>query len=109
MPLVLSVSALEPASIQTPTVDVWAHGECSVAIYAFVQQCKQIWSSGFRTVRPFERVVLSVFMPLWIGVAKPLLIGEIEFRAVRLRKAWLRLSASRREAIAVGYRAILDK
>lgn len=33
MPLVLSVSARLPASIHTPTVDVWAHGECSVAIY----------------------------------------------------------------------------
>ena len=32
VPLVLSVSAREPASIHTPTVDVWAHGECSVAI-----------------------------------------------------------------------------
>lgn len=32
VPFVLSVSALEPASIQTPTVDVWAQGECSVAI-----------------------------------------------------------------------------
>ena len=34
VPLVLSVSARLPASIQTPTVDVWAHGECSVAICA---------------------------------------------------------------------------
>ena len=34
VPLVLLVSAREPASIHTPTVDVWAHGECSVAIYA---------------------------------------------------------------------------
>ena len=32
MPLVLSVSALLPASIHTPTVEVWAKGECSVAI-----------------------------------------------------------------------------
>jgi len=32
VPLVLSVSARLPASIHTPTVDVWAHGECSVAI-----------------------------------------------------------------------------
>lgn len=35
VPLVLSVSARLPASIQTPTVDVWAHGECSVAIYDY--------------------------------------------------------------------------
>jgi hypothetical protein len=34
VPFVLSVSARLPASIQTPTVDVWAHGECSVAICA---------------------------------------------------------------------------
>ena len=33
VPLVLSVSALLPASIHTPTVDVCAHGECSVAIW----------------------------------------------------------------------------
>lgn len=32
VPFVLSVSAREPASIQMPTVDVCAHGECSVAI-----------------------------------------------------------------------------
>lgn len=32
VPLVLSVSALLPASIHTPTVDVCAQGECSVAI-----------------------------------------------------------------------------
>lgn len=37
MPLVLSLSALDPASIQTPTVDVCAHGECSVAICASSQ------------------------------------------------------------------------
>lgn len=38
MPLVLSVSARLPASIQTPTVDVCAHGEWSVAIYLRVSQ-----------------------------------------------------------------------
>ena len=43
MPLVVSVSAREPASIHTPTVAVWAWGCASVA-----------------TVRPFERVVTSV-------------------------------------------------
>lgn len=32
VPFVLSVSALLPASIHTPTVEVWAYGECSVAI-----------------------------------------------------------------------------
>jgi hypothetical protein len=34
VPFVLSVSARLPASIHTPTVEVWAHGECSVAICA---------------------------------------------------------------------------
>ena len=60
MPLVLSVSALLPASIHTPTVDVCAQGECSVAIYA----CKpvEVVSCSFLTVRPLERVVLSVFI-----------------------------------------------
>lgn len=43
VPFVLSVSAREPASIQTPTVAVWACGWDSVA-----------------TVRPFGRVVVSV-------------------------------------------------
>lgn len=58
MPLVLSVSAPKsdgqqgqyvlitcieltlrlPASIHTPTVDVWAYGECSVAIYIVLHQ-----------------------------------------------------------------------
>ncbi len=43
MPFVASVSAREPASIQTPTVAVCAWGCDSVA-----------------TVKPFERVVISV-------------------------------------------------
>ena len=43
MPLLASFSALEPASIQTPTVAVSACGCDSVA-----------------TVRPFERVEISV-------------------------------------------------
>lgn len=34
VPLVSAVSALEPASIQTPTVDVCAQGEYSVATYS---------------------------------------------------------------------------
>lgn len=40
VPLVSSVSALLPASIHTPTVDVWAQGECSVAIWAHVRAVK---------------------------------------------------------------------
>lgn len=44
VPLVLSVSDREPASIHTPTVEVWAHGECSVAIYkALVTQRRMDW------------------------------------------------------------------
>ena len=37
VPLVVSVSALLPASIHTPTVEVWAHDECSVAICGYNQ------------------------------------------------------------------------
>ena len=65
VPFVLSVSARLPASIQTPTVDVCAHGECSVAI------CTIIYVSLYRgshllrspTVNPFDNVVLSVVAP----------------------------------------------
>ena len=103
MPLVLSVSALDPASIQTPTVDVCAHGECSVAICNISQLQKAMIEAG-HTVRPFDRVVLWVLMPWWIGVAKPLLMGVMDFRAARLRNAWLRLRANRREAMTVKVR-----
>ena len=85
MPLVLSVSALDPASIQTPTVEVCAQGECSVAIWRR-HKFQQYLSGRFHTVSPLDKVVLSVLMPWWIGVAKPLM-GWIDLRAVRLRKA----------------------
>jgi hypothetical protein len=62
VPLVLSVSALEPASIQTPTVDVCAHGECSVAIYFLISRVEPL-SQKVHTVSPFARVVLSVLIP----------------------------------------------
>jgi hypothetical protein len=51
-----------------------------------------------RTVRPFERVVHSV----WVvsrGEAKPRLMGWIELKAFRVRRAWLKLYASLREAM----------
>ena len=52
------------------------------------------------TVRPFDRVVHSVFIDWCIGVANPRLMGCKALRAVRLRSAWFKLRASRREAIA---------
>ena len=53
-----------------------------------------------QTVKPLDRVVLSVFMDWWIGVAKPRRTGCIALSAARLRSAWFRLRANRREAIA---------
>ena len=85
MPLVLSVSALLPASIQTPTVDVCAQGECSVAICRLSATYSA--SYGVHTVRPFDRVVLSV-LDLWpTGVARPLIGARTALIAARLRKA----------------------
>jgi hypothetical protein len=54
------------------------------------------------TVRPFERVVLSVFIPLLVvtGVAKPLFNGAA-LKAARLRRPCARLRANRRDAMAV--------
>ena len=52
------------------------------------------------TVRPFDRVVHSVFIDWWMGVANPRLIGCTALSAPRLRRAWFKLRASRREAIA---------
>ena len=101
VPLVLSVSALDPASIQTPTVEVCAHGECSVAICTLNQSAvSSIDNSRIRTVKPLESVVLSVLMPWVMGVARPLRKGRIEFRAARLRRCCFRLRANRREAMA---------
>jgi hypothetical protein len=49
VPFVLSVSARDPASIQTPTVDVCAHGEYSVAIYHMSAACAvRLSSSPYR-------------------------------------------------------------
>lgn len=52
------------------------------------------------TVRPFDRVVHSVFIDWWMGVANPRLMGRTALSAARLRSAWFKLRASRREAIA---------
>ena len=55
-------------------------------------------------MRPFERVVDSVFTPfLMTGVAKPLFSGETALRAARLRSPWERLRAKRRDAIEAVY------
>lgn len=45
--------------------------------------------------------MLSVFTGVGIGVAKPLCNGLTDLKALRLRKALLRLSARRREAIVL--------
>ena len=57
------------------------------------------WKRYF-TVRPFERVVDSVFIEWWMGVANPRLIGCTALSAARLRSAWFKLRARRGEAIA---------
>lgn len=53
-----------------------------------------------RTVNPLERVVDWVVDGNATGDAKPRFTGWMDFRAARLRRAWLRLKARRREAIA---------
>lgn len=99
MPLVLSVSALLPASIHMPTVDVWAHGECSVAIYKAVRSCPISFRGRSHTVRPFERVVDSVREDS-TGFAYRLMGLRMALRAARLRMDWRRFSASLWDAIA---------
>lgn len=101
MPFVLSVSARDPASIHTPTVDVCAHGECSVAICQS-SVAVPIAHLPSLTVNPLESVVDSVFTPFFTtGVANPLLNGATVLRAARLRTPCARLRASRRDAIEV--------
>ncbi len=52
------------------------------------------------TVKPFERVVDSVFTPFFTtGVAKPLFSGETALREARLRRPCARLRANRRDAM----------
>jgi hypothetical protein len=53
-----------------------------------------------RTVNPLERVVDWVVDGSATGEAKPRFTGWMDLRAARLRRAWLRLRAKRREAIA---------
>jgi hypothetical protein len=50
-------------------------------------------------VKPLERVVDWVVEGKVTGDAKPRLTGWMDFRAARLRRAWFRLKARRREAI----------
>lgn len=51
------------------------------------------------TVKPFDKVVLSVVIPEVIGVAYPLVRPGRALRAARFRSALLRLRASRRDAM----------
>lgn len=51
------------------------------------------------TVKPFERVVDWVVVGRVTGVAKPLFTGCTAFRAARLRRAWLKCKANRRDAM----------
>ena len=51
-------------------------------------------------MKPLERVVDWVVDGNVTGDAKPRFTGWMDFRAARLRRAWLRLKARRREAIA---------
>lgn len=61
------------------------------------------------TVRPFDRVVDSVFTPFFTtGVAKPLLNGATVLRATRLRSPWVRLRANRRDAMEVDVKEVAD-
>jgi hypothetical protein len=85
VPLVLSVSARLPASIHTPTVDVCAQGECSVAICNFLSSRKYQLSTSQPTVRPLASVVDSVLVPWLTAVAN--LFGLTALIAARLRSA----------------------
>ena len=51
------------------------------------------------TVKPLDKVVLSVVIPELIGVAYPLVRPGRDLRAARFRKALLRLRANRRDAM----------
>lgn len=81
----LTLSALEPASIQTPTVEVCAQGECSVAI-----------------VRPLDSVVDSVVAPWLTGVASPRRVLFSADKACRERRACGRRVMSLLDAIVPG-------
>lgn len=99
MPFVLSVSARDPASIHTPTVEVCAQGECSVAIYrsSVLPDSSPII---FLTVKPLDSVVDSVFTPFFTtGVAKPLRSGATALRPARPRRPCERFNANRRDAM----------
>jgi hypothetical protein len=56
------------------------------------------------TVKPFDKVVLSVVTPELIGVANPLVRPGRDPRAARFRIACLRLRASRRDAMTRPWR-----
>lgn len=64
---------------------------------------------SIRTVKPLERVVDWVVDGRATGEAKPRLTGWMDFRAARLRRAWLRLKAKRREAIVTGWKVGVER
>jgi hypothetical protein len=69
-----------------------------VAIYKYVSDAIDIIATE-RTVNPLERVVDWVVDGNATGDAKPRFTGWMDFRAARVRRAWFRLRARRREAI----------
>lgn len=109
VPLVSSVSAREPASIHMPTVDVWAHGECSVATCAGGGSARRRGRRGSAlaavlTVRPFLSVVVCV-LPIEDGVAKPRRRAPTAAQPARRRRPCERFKASLRDAMARAFGA----
>jgi hypothetical protein len=55
---------------------------------------------SIHTVKPFGRVVVSVFTPFFVtGVANPLLSPDTTLGAARLRRPCARFKANRRDAM----------
>lgn len=75
---------------------VWRVLSCNLMV---LSKSSNVIESSFHTVNPLDRVVLWVVDGRVIGDAKPRFIGWTDFKAARLRRAWLRLKAKRREAI----------
>lgn len=82
-------------SMFAPRENARSQSRFSVSGMSFTQE------SDSGTVNPFDRVVLSVDILWWMGVANPLILAWRDLRAVRLRAAWLRFRASCRDAIAL--------
>lgn len=69
---------------------------------------KRLSILDFRTVKPLERVVDWVVDGRVTGEEKPRLTGWMDFRAARLRRAWLKLNARRREAIVTRIKVYVE-